>query len=65
MTDEQRTMLADLRPCTFFPGSFDKRFVANLSGYPDDKELTEKQAETLTRLHHRYREQIAKQRAKS
>lgn len=60
MTIEQRKMLTILRGCTFLPGSYDKRFVRNISALPDDCELTENQAMLIPVLFHRYRRQHGK-----
>ena len=58
MTQEQKQMLAALRNCTFLPGSYDKRFVNDMSNKAEDYELSDKQAVFLEKLHHRYRRQI-------
>lgn len=69
ITPEQRARLNRLSCCTFLPGSWDKRFVRNLSGSALECEavnavlaITPAQAEQIDRLHYRYRKQIAKQR---
>lgn len=59
MTDEQIAKINDLHQfCRFLPGSFDKRFVRDMSAKPHGYELSEKQAAFLDKTHHRYREQI-------
>ena len=57
MTEQQQTWIAELSRCSFYPGSYDKRFVRDLATYPPDKELTEKQAAFLHKLAWRYRKQ--------
>lgn len=63
MTPEQRSKLDDLAGCTMLPGSWDKRFVRDMRGRPDDFEPTEKQATMIDKLHHRYRRQIGRNAA--
>ena len=58
MTDEQYKLLQRLAGCTFLPGSWEKRFVRNLSAEPKDYELSAKQLAALERLHYRYRRQL-------
>lgn len=60
MTDDQRTKLGALARVTMLPGSFDKRFVRDVGGYPPGKELSGRQAELVEKLWHRYRRQLAK-----
>lgn len=60
MTPRHYESLQALKQCTFLPGSFDKRFVRDLSALPQDTELTEKQAANVERLAHRYRKQIGR-----
>lgn len=57
MTDQQRKWIEELSHCSFYPGSYDKRFVRDLASQPRDKELTEKQAAFLERIAWRYRKQ--------
>lgn len=57
MTEQQQRWVAELSHCSFYPGSYDKRFVRDLASYPPDKALTEKQAAFLHKLAWRYREQ--------
>lgn len=58
LTSEHFGMIQDLKRCTFLPGSFDKRFVRNMSYHVEGSDITEKQAECLKKMHHRYRRQI-------
>lgn len=48
----ERSMLAALASCTFLPGSFDKRFVRDISGVTA---LTEKQRALFYKTFFRYR----------
>ena len=57
MTADQRDKLDRLGRCVMLPGSWDKRFVRDLKAKPDDYELSEKQADALASLWHRYRRQ--------
>jgi hypothetical protein len=57
MTEQQQQWIAELSRCSFYPGSYDKRFVRDLESYSPDKELTEKQAAFLEKLAWRYRKQ--------
>lgn len=57
MTEQQRIWLGQLSRCMFLPGSWDKRFVRDVSAYPADHELTDKQAAALHKLAYRYRRQ--------
>jgi hypothetical protein len=50
-------MLERLARCTFLPGSFDKRFVRNLSGNRD-LALSKRQAAYLEYMHYHYRGQL-------
>lgn len=60
-TDEHLSMMDDLRKCTFQVGSFDKRFVRNVSALINSKGLlTPKQAALIYTLHYRYRRQHGK-----
>lgn len=54
-------MLNDLRKCTFQIGSFDKRFVRDVSGAVNSgQEITERQAALIPTMHYRYRRQHGK-----
>lgn len=52
--------LQALSRCRFLPGSWDKRFVRNLSGLPTEADLTEKQIAQIERLVVRFRNQLAR-----
>ena len=58
MTDEHYQLLQRLVDCTFLPGSWEKRFVRDLSAETKDYELTAKQLAQVERLHYRYRRQL-------
>lgn len=61
MDDTQRQKVRELARCTFLPGSYQKRFVRDLEArVNEDTPLTEKQAAYLDKLHHMYRNQIAR-----
>lgn len=51
----ERSMLAALARCTFRPGSFEKRFVRDISGVTA---LTERQRAVFYRTFYRYRRQM-------
>lgn len=57
MTEQQQRWIAELSRCSFYPGSWDKRFVRDMATLPADKELTERQAAALLRTAWRYRKQ--------
>lgn len=52
--------LQALRYCRFLPGSFDKRFVRDLSSLPSDAPLTERQMAQVERLVVHFRTQLAR-----
>lgn len=61
-TDGERSLLMALRGCRFAVGSYDKRFVRNVSAEalnPEHPGLTERQRAFLALLGHRYRRQLA------
>ncbi len=60
MTPEQHDLIHKLSRCTFLPGSYEKRFVRDLSSCPPEQELTEKQARFLLKVGWRYRRQLIK-----
>ena len=60
MTARHYEALQALKQCTFLPGSYDKRFVRNLSALPQERELTERQAANVERMAYRYRRQIGR-----
>lgn len=61
MTDDQILKAKLLAHCTFLPGSKDKRFVSFAYTLARDEmaiDLTERQADYLEQLFHKYRRQI-------
>jgi hypothetical protein len=60
MTADEIRMGEALGYCRVLPASFDKRFVGEMAACARDDEpaITEKQAECLRRLVHKYRQQI-------
>lgn len=58
MTTEQHQLIARLAKCSFLPGSFEKRFIRDLSQKTPDYELGSKQAVYLEAMAHRYRKQL-------
>jgi hypothetical protein len=58
MTDEQYAAIQLLTRCTFLPGSYEKRFVGDMSLKLKTDELTERQSAFLARVAYRYRGQI-------
>ena len=50
--------LQALRTCVMRPGSYEKRFVRDMSTQPRDAELTDKQVHLIDVLYWRYRGQI-------
>ena len=61
MTDEQVALIKRLSRCRFGVGTYDKRFVRDMSyqvEHDSAKELTTRQARYLTWLHWRYRRQL-------
>lgn len=58
MTAIESKMALRLNHCTFLPGSFDKRFVKQLSNWKD-REMTEKGRAKMIELFHKYRRQIS------
>lgn len=50
MTDYQWALIRALAKCTFYPGSFDKRFMHDLAEKPKTAELSEKQDLQLRRI---------------
>lgn len=57
MTNIEKKIAARLNNCSFLPGSFDKRFVKQLSNW-DDREMTERGRATMLMLFTKYRRQI-------
>lgn len=60
MSDEQYAAIQLLNRCTFLPGSYEKRFVGDMSMKSKDYELTDRQAQFLMKLAYYYRGQIHK-----
>lgn len=60
MLDMHYRCLQALKRCTFYPGSFDKRFVRDVSSLGEYDLLTIKQIEQVERLAFRYRKQLSK-----
>lgn len=65
MTEEQKGKITALRKCTFVAGSYDKRFVRDMTSVLDSKdadtyELSEKQSAFLDKIFYRYRRQHGK-----
>jgi len=58
VNDEQMHMVKALRKCQFMPGSFEKRFVADMTYHDIAKELSPRQDWFLRRTYWRYRKQI-------
>lgn len=58
MNDEQMHMVKALRKCQFMPGSFEKRFVADMTYHDIAKSLSPRQDWFLRRTYWRYRKQI-------
>lgn len=59
MSAEQYQKIQALKRCTFLPGSYQKRFVRDMSAKPEDFELSEKQAVYVDKLYYMYRRQIS------
>lgn len=61
MTEEEITTILQLSECRFSPGSWDKRFVRDMTHEASQLNplITEKQAEQLPRLRQKYRKQLA------
>lgn len=47
-----------LSRCSFPPGTWVKRFVGSLAGYPPERALSEKQREALSKVAWTYRRQL-------
>lgn len=60
MSDVDYRTIQALARCSFYPGSWVKRFVRDLSMYPREKELTPKQAAALAKVAWHYRKQLAR-----
>lgn len=59
MTETDYRTIQALSKCSFYPGSWTKRFVRDLASYPRDKELSEKQQAALGKVAWHYRKQLA------
>ncbi len=64
MTEAEISTILRLSECRFSPGSWDKRFVRDMQHEASQLNplITERQAEQLPRLAHRYRKQLAAQK---
>lgn len=60
MNDIDYRTIQALARCSFYPGSWVKRFVRDVSTYPREKELSEKQAAALAKVAWHYRKQLAR-----
>lgn len=60
MTVEEVGLATRLGQCSMLPGTFDKRFTRDMASHAQVQHpvITDKQAETLQRLRHRYRRQL-------
>ena len=58
MESETYTKIPKLTGCSFLPGSFEKRFVRQLSSLSPLATLTEKQLMLLGQIFYRYRKQL-------
>lgn len=58
MDDERLRKVKYLANCTFLPGSYQKRFVRDMSTRPADYEPTIRQALFIDKLYFMYRRQI-------
>jgi len=59
MTEQEYALIQRLSRCTFYPGSFDKRFIKTLMAYDTDQPLSERQHNLLLHLEKKYQEQLA------
>jgi hypothetical protein len=55
------TIIQELRKCSFYPGSYDKRFVRDMETLGEYDMLSPKQAALLERMAWRYRRQIGRE----
>jgi hypothetical protein len=69
ITAEHADKLRKLARCSLLPGSWDKRFIKDLHGSLIDGDgtgevlmISDRQAEMIDKLAHKYRRQIAKMR---
>lgn len=56
--DPYARMVRALEGCTFLPGSWDKRFVRDMSGKPDSA-MTSKQKASVLRMVQKFRRQLS------
>lgn len=54
-------IIQELRQCSFYPGSYDKRFARDMATLGEYDMLSPKQAALLERLAWRYRRQIGRE----
>lgn len=64
MTSEQYSKVRALGMCTYLPGSYQKRFIGDMTTKTIEYELTEKQSVFIEKLYWQYRRQINNLRAK-
>jgi hypothetical protein len=58
MEEQHYDALQELSNCRFLPGSWDRKFVRDLSSKPREATLSPKQVRYLKKLYYRYRRQI-------
>lgn len=58
MDETRRRKVKYLERCSFRPGSYEKRFVRDMHGRPDEETLTIRQAHFIDVLYWKYRKQI-------
>ena len=59
MTEADYQTIQALAKCRFGLGSFEKRFIGDLATFSLERELSERQRETLVNIAWSYREQLA------
>lgn len=59
MDETRRLKVKYLERCSFWPGSYEKRFVRDMASRPEDEELSIRQAHFIDVLYWKYRKQIA------
>lgn len=64
MTSEQYSKVRALGMCKYLPGSYQKRFIGDMTTKTIEHDLTEKQSIFIEKLYWQYRHQINKLRAK-
>lgn len=60
MESEHYAAIQTLAKCSFYPGSFEKRFVRSLAEKSMDDALSEKQIAALKKIARKYRKQIGR-----